>query len=272
MSAVVLLHSSAASSRQWDALARTLVTRFDVHAIDLHGHGARAPWPGDAAPLALADEAALVEPLLQRARRVHLVGHSYGGAVALEVARRHPRAVASVTVFEPVLFRLLCTDATSRDEWRAVASVAASIHTLIAQRRDADAAACFVDFWSGSGAWQQLALAQRESIARRMRSVALHFGAVFAAADPRPALLHSGLPLLSLSGARTVAPTRRIAQLLAASLPRAEHASLAAMGHMGPLTHAAAVNHRITDFLDRQVEPARPRAASFSLSNATTPA
>ncbi len=262
MSSVVLLHSSAASARQWDALARTLSERFDVHAIDLHGHGARAPWHGTK-PLALADEAALVEPVLGRGRRVHLVGHSYGGAVALEVARQHPGAVASVAVFEPVLFRLLRDDAASHAEWQAVAGLSAALDASVAQQRDHAAAERFVDFWSGHGAWARLSAAQRESIARRMPSVAPHFGAVFGAADPRPALARGGVPVQSLVGERSVAPARRIAHLLAASLPRAEHARLPSMGHMGPLTHAAVVNTRITDFLERQVEPARPRAAFF---------
>jgi pimeloyl-ACP methyl ester carboxylesterase len=259
MSSVVLLHSSAASARQWDALARTLAERFDVHAIDLHGHGARAPWHASA-PLTLADEAALLEPVLERGR-VHLVGHSYGGAVALDVARRHPHAVASVAVFEPVLFGCLFADGASAATARSVRELAAAIRQHVAAGHDAAAAERFVDFWSGGDAWAGMAAPQRASIARRMASVALHFDAAFAAADPRPALADAGLPLLCLAGERTVAPTRRIAQLLAASLPHAEQDSLAAMGHMGPLTHSAAVNRRITDFLARQVEPARRPAA-----------
>ncbi len=38
---VVLLHSSASSSRQWSALVELLGPRFDVRAVDLHGHGAQ---------------------------------------------------------------------------------------------------------------------------------------------------------------------------------------------------------------------------------------
>jgi pimeloyl-ACP methyl ester carboxylesterase len=48
---------------------------------------------------------------------------------------------------------------------------------------------------------------------------------------------------------------------LHAALPQSEHATLPAMGHMGPLADATTVNTRITDFLLRQVEPARPPAA-----------
>ena len=44
--AVVLLHSSGSSGRQWDALTATLQTRYRLHAIDLHGHGSTAAWAG----------------------------------------------------------------------------------------------------------------------------------------------------------------------------------------------------------------------------------
>jgi pimeloyl-ACP methyl ester carboxylesterase len=257
---LVLLHASASSARQWDALAPALALHFDVHAIDLHGHGMRAPWPADA-PLSLGDEAALIEPLFERSGRLHLVGHSYGGAVAIEAARRHPRAVKSLVIFEPVLFGLLLGDSCSHAEAQQVSALAATLHAFIAQERPHAAAERFVDFWSGAGTWARLPAPRQAAVAQRMPSVVRHFDAVFAAADPRPALAHQAPPMLCLAGADTVAATRRIAQLLEDALPQAEHATLPAMGHMGPLADAVTVNTRITDFLLRQVDPARPPAA-----------
>ena len=103
---VVLLHSSAASARQWDALAERLRPRFEVHAIDLHGHGRQAPWRGDR-PLSVHDEAALALPAIERAGAVHLVGHSYGAAVALHLAAARPSRVGSLALYEALPFRLL---------------------------------------------------------------------------------------------------------------------------------------------------------------------
>ena len=257
---LVLLHSSAASARQWDALARRLVDAFDVHAVELHGHGARAPWSGPAA-LTLADEAALVDTLVARRGAVHLVGHSYGGAVALDVARRHPHAVRSVAVYEPVLFGALMADPRSAAEAHAVRELAADVHQHVDQGRDDAAAERFIGFWCGAQRWPQMAAPQRAGVAARMRSVALHFDAAFAAADPRPALAAHRMPRLVLTGAATVPATARIGQLLRAAWPDATHAALPGLDHMGPLTHSAVVNDRLTDFLLRQVEPARRDAA-----------
>ena len=55
--------------------------------------------------------------------------------------------------------------------------------------------------------------------------------------------------MLFLTGARTVAVTRRLAELLRLALPHARHEVLPGMGHMGPITHAAEVNRRIVEFL-----------------------
>ena len=103
---VVLLHSSGSSGRQWDPLIAGLHDRFRLHAVDLHGHGGTPAWQAGR-PMSLEDDAALVEPLLLAPGGVHLVGHSYGGALALKLAALHPERVNSVAVYEPVLFRLL---------------------------------------------------------------------------------------------------------------------------------------------------------------------
>lgn len=260
-SSVVLLHASGSSARQWEALAPTLAPHFEVHAIDLHGHGTRPAWAGPA-PMALADDAAPVDALIARRRgRLHLVGHSYGGAVALDIARRHPQRVASIVVYEPALLGALQADAGATPEARAVGATGAHVQAAVAARRADAAAARFVDFWSGTGSWARLPITRQAAIASRMASVAHQFDALFASPDPRAALAVLAPPTLVLTGARTVPAARRIAALLEAAWPHALHRTLADMGHMGPLTHADAVHRVISDFLLRQVDPVRPAAA-----------
>jgi pimeloyl-ACP methyl ester carboxylesterase len=94
---VVLLHASGSSSRQWDLLSRTLRATHEVHAVDLHGHGRRPAWPGSR-PLSLHDDARLALEVLERAGGGHVVGHSYGGAVALHLAAAHPHRVHSLAL------------------------------------------------------------------------------------------------------------------------------------------------------------------------------
>src|SRR3954454_185739 len=105
--AVICLHSNASTSGQWRALSDRLAPRFHVSAVGSYGAGKSPEW---ALPrqLTLADEAALLDPLLARVPGpLALVGHSYGGAVALIAALAHRERVRALVLYEPTLFALI---------------------------------------------------------------------------------------------------------------------------------------------------------------------
>jgi pimeloyl-ACP methyl ester carboxylesterase len=249
---VVLLHSSASSARQWGGLIETLQPRFRVSAIEFHGHGERTAWRDDA-PLTLADEAALVVPLLAEAGGAHIVGHSYGAAVAMKLAAMHPRLVRSLVGYEPVLFRWLIDDDARHRPAQDVVAVADSIRNRLARGQEHSAAQRFIDFWSGGGSWESLPSGRQNSIATRMRAVLQQFEALFREPLQGAQLARLGMPMLFMTGSHTVAVTRRLAELLRLGLPHAHHEVLQGMGHMGPITHAAEVNRWIVGFLHAHV-------------------
>jgi pimeloyl-ACP methyl ester carboxylesterase len=237
---VVLLHSSASSSAQWRSLIERLCDRYRVIAPDLYGYGGTSPWPGRGA-FRLEHEAKLVLPLLGKAGGpVHLVGHSFGGAVALYIARTRPDLLASLTVVEPVAFHIL----QGRD-------VVALVEMIGVAHRVANALACgdyfggtaaFVDYWSGTGTWDALAPEKRPGLAACLGKVALDFEATLNEAAMLADFRGLALPTLLVQGTRTPRPTRRICELLASVLPHVEHALVEGAGHMAPLTHRDAVN------------------------------
>jgi pimeloyl-ACP methyl ester carboxylesterase len=259
--AVLLLHSSGSSARQWDALAKMLEPAFCVRTVEFHGHGARPGWHGDR-PLTLADDAALALPLLQEAGAAHVVGHSYGGAVALKLATMAPQRILSLVAFEPVLFGWLIGDDPHGPLAESVIRWGEAIGRDLAQGDDAGAARRFVDFWAGAGAWSRMPERQQRSIAGRMRAVQAHFTAL--CDEPmRPSdFARLSAPMLFLAGAKTVAATRCIAGLLRRAFPSAGHHVLEAMGHMGPITHAEAVNRCIASHLMSRVDGDVPAAAA----------
>ena len=251
-STVVLLHSSASSSRQWQSLAATLAPRHVAHAVDLYGHGARAPWPGPGA-LTLEDEATLVVPLLAAGGGGHLVGHSYGAAVALKVAALRPDLVRSLAVYEPVFFAWL--------EDNPMQAIAGAIRSDVERGDAAAAARRFVDFWSGEGAWNSTPPGAQQSIVGRMPAVAAQFHAVFEEPLRVGDLSALAMPMLFLSGSRTVAVTRRLAAIARHALAHARHEVLRGLGHMGPVTHASQFNSRVATFLAQHAAAREPAAA-----------
>ena len=259
---VVLLHCSASSGSQWRALAGQLQDRFHVIAPDLYGYGASEPW-GGCGPFSLAAEAESVAALIARcAGPVHLVGHSYGGAVALRLALDQPARLHSLTLIEPVAFHLL-RDAPDPDRalLEEIHALAAAVSEAVVTGDYWRGMARFVDYWSGPGSWVRLPEERRTALCRGIAKVALDFRAIFAEATPLAACRRIRVPTLVLRGGRSPATTRRIAELLAATLPVARLRTIADAGHMLPLSHREEVNRAILEHLMRHAVPDLPAAA-----------
>ena len=259
---VVLLHSSASSGAQWRALAERLNGRYRVIAPDLYGYGATAPWTGRG-PFRLEHEAQIVSALLARGGEpAHLVGHSFGGAVALHVARTRADLLRSLTLIEPVAFHLLRGhDETALAE---ISAVAASVAGALASGDYLGGIAGFVDYWSGPGAWVGIPEEKRMGFAARLGKVALDFHATL----NEPARIEDfrlmAVPTQLVQGTRSPLPTRRICELLARALPEAQIATIEGAGHMSPLTHRDGINALIAAHLDSYSGPRsrRPELAA----------
>ena len=256
---IVLLHCSSGSSGVWAPVMNHLSQDYRVLAPDLLGYGRSAPWPRDAV-LVPDGELGAVEALLDVAGRpAHLVGHSYGGTVALHAARRFPRRVASLILIEPVAFQLL-RRADEPDGWREIAALAERHVALVGEGRDAAAAEAFVTYWTGPKAWQQMPDAARDGVVRTAARVGAEGRRVFAGEEDRDALARIGAPTLLICGGRTRTPARRVVEVLRRALPHAPHHEIADAGHMSPLTHPADIAEAIRRHMD-SINPQRRSAA-----------
>jgi pimeloyl-ACP methyl ester carboxylesterase len=259
---IVLLHSSAASGGQWRAYRQGLIDAgFRVLAPDLYGYGGTPAWSGRGR-LRLADEAALVEALLDLCGEpVDLVGHSYGGAVALHVARHHGTRLRSLALIEPVAFHLLWNS----DPWAAryfaeIRELADAVWAAMSNGDYRGTMARFTDYWSGEGAWSRLTERQRAAIAAAAPKVALDFWATITEPTTLDDLTEISVPTLLVAGGRSPAPARRIVDLIETALPRARLKVVPDAGHMLPLTHAEVVARLLTEHLLPASE--EPRAAA----------
>ena len=92
---LVLVHGAVSDSRVWQPQLDALAGEFTVVAWDAPGCGQSGDPPDSFRLPEYADVlAGLIAALgLERA---HVLGHSFGGALALELARRHPAAVATL--------------------------------------------------------------------------------------------------------------------------------------------------------------------------------
>jgi pimeloyl-ACP methyl ester carboxylesterase len=246
---VVMLHCSSASGGAWRSLAARLGEDFRAIATDQWGCGESAPWPGRLG-FALEHEAAPVIAILRTlGRRAHLVGHSYGGAVALRIAREAPEHITSLTLIEPSSFHVL----RQPPEAAALfAEISAIDETVSHACRIGDlwgGMGRFVDYWSGEGAWASMPEAARAKMSPRLGKVLLDFRALIHEPCGIEAYAGVAAPTLLLCGERTRSPSRRIVGMLADTLARARVETIPGAGHMSPLTHAAEVNEKVAAHL-----------------------
>lgn len=257
---VLLLHATACSSAAWRRLRMQLEPRFSVVAADLYGYGRSDAWPGQG-PLSLQAEA---EAALATAevleRPFHLVGHSYGGAVALKLANMVPQAVKSLTLIEPVSFHLLRGESfRSTRHFQEIAAVSQCVSEAAASGDYDRGLAAFIDFWSEPGTWQAMAEEKREALRPLVGRIALNFWAGFSETLTLADCQHLRMPALVLEGEISPKVTRHLAELLGETLPNAERRVVDGAGHMLPLTHPETVNSVVGDFL-AAIEAGKPRA------------
>lgn len=251
---VVCIHASASSSGQWRALMGRLADRFRVIAVDLHGSGGTAAWPQDR-PMRLDDELALVSPVFQAAGdRFHLIGHSFGGAVALKAASVLQDRLLSLVLYEPVLFSVLIAEAPGSAAAREILAVRDDTIRLVDEGNLNASAQRFVDYWAGDGAWARTPESRRPVLAAAMPAVKSQWHAVFHEPAPLSAFAAVNVPTLLLTGTRSKASALAVAGMVTAVLPRVRTEELEGLGHMAPVTHPDTVN----PIIDRFLETARP--------------
>ncbi|MEX1253924.1 MAG: alpha/beta hydrolase [Dehalococcoidia bacterium] len=96
---IVLLHGLASNALWWVLVGPLLAKQFRVVALDQRGHGeSAAPDTGYDFATVVGDLAGFVDEL--SLERPVVVGHSWGGNVALEYAATHPDAVAGLVLVD----------------------------------------------------------------------------------------------------------------------------------------------------------------------------
>ena len=98
---VVMLHGFGASSFSWRAVDSALADRFRVLSVDLSGFG-YTERPRGKEPYTRDGQGQLVLGVLDvlGIERAHLVGHSYGGAIAMALAARQPERFDSLVLVD----------------------------------------------------------------------------------------------------------------------------------------------------------------------------
>jgi pimeloyl-ACP methyl ester carboxylesterase len=247
--AIVLVHSSASGHRQWQRLVEALQSRYRLIAVNLFGYGKTSSWPGTR-PLTAADEAELVAAAVELVGEpVALIGHSLGGAVALEAAAKLSDRVRVLVAFEPILFGHLKMHgpASAYDE---IASVARRYNEL-ARIGDWNAAGeWFVDYWTAPGTWAAMPDDRKQNMFMMLPAVVHEWDMATTGVRPLEDWSMITAPVHLIHAADTRTPTGEIVKLLAKAYPTWHVHEVSSGGHMAPLARPDLVNPLFARALD----------------------
>lgn len=250
---VVLLHGSMASKEQWGSLARKLSKKYRVITLDLLGYG-RSPLPGDPEKYDLARESRHVEETLNEIglhEPYHVIGHSYGGAIALFHGFTNQARVKSLTLYEPMAFHLL---KPAHPLLLESYEMAQDIREDIQAGNSLVGAKKFIDLWLPAGTFDRTTEMEKKILSLGVQKMVHDFRA--AATAPVTAKDYSGLtiPTCLLAGEESPSYSFCIADVVASILPKVEPHTVEG-GHVGLFTHPFSTTPIILDFLEKQQSP-----------------
>jgi O-succinylbenzoic acid--CoA ligase len=247
---VVVLHATLSTGRQLAPLVRALGERGDLRVVapDRRGSGGRRLDPPRAVAMAehLADLAALLDA--EGAGRAILLGHSYGGVVALEAAARLPERVAAAVAYEPPYGAL--ADGPTK---RAFALVARATAEAAEKGGPPAAARAFMRGVGGADAWEGLPARTRTFLEGEGGGAVADAG--MTGLEPA-ALAAIACPVTILTGSASEPFYAPIADALAARIPGATRVELAGLRHTAPITDPAPISAALRATLGAALGPA----------------
>ena len=255
---VVLVHCNASSARQWRRLVDDLKADFHVRAVNLFGYGKTPPWSIEA-PQTLEDQARLVETALPtNADSVRLVGHSFGGSVAMKLAARLSGRAAGLVLLETNPFYLL-RQSGRVEAFDEAMELRDCVKKFGAVGDWVTAAEQFADYWGGAGSWQDMPEERRRAFAEALKPNYFEWDAVMDETTPAEEWARL-LPLgtLVVSDPNTVIPIREITAILRLACPMWTYKEIAGGGHMAPLTRPDIINPLVRSFLRSQPSGLQP--------------
>jgi pimeloyl-ACP methyl ester carboxylesterase len=247
---LVLVHGSVNDYRAWAGQVPALAEHFRVFAVSLRRYYPDR-WDGAGAfswRQHVDDVAGFIGAL--GIGPAHLVGHSRGGYVALQVARFHPGTVRRLVLAEPGLPRDAILPPNEAAQ-RAAANFTESVRgtaALLEKGQVEAAAAFFIDGVSGAGTWATRSEAERAIVRDNIRTV-LGEARDVRAAVTREDAARVDLPTLLVGGEKSPEPFGLVLDVLEAAMPKARRVTIAGASHAMTRSHPERFNEAVLDFL-----------------------
>lgn len=264
---LVLVHGSASDYRTWQGQHEALAGQFRVIAYSRRYHWPNVPIPAGV-DYAMAEHVDDLEALLQAldAAPAHLVGHSYGAFLCLLLALRAPHLVRTLVLAEPPvitlfvsptpkpleLLKLLATRPSTAVALLRFVATGVVPATRAFRKGDVDAGLrSFGNAVFGRGGYDRFSALRKEQVQdnrTNIRAELLGSGFAPLAADH---VRRVAVPVLLVTGQRSIGLFHRLTDRLAELLPHAERVEIPEALHAMHEDNAPAYTDAVLSFLSR---------------------
>ncbi len=238
---IVLVHCSSACYREWLPLIKSLPKNFRVLAPDLWGYGKSQTFSQDEIFDEQVDYQIICEMLKLCDEPAHLIGHSYGGAIAIEAARTNMDKIESLTLIEPSCFQLLWNSDRCEQEWNEVQNVAQKMVGAVRSGDYKSGMDVYMSFFLGEEEWASTDERTKERLTTSVLKVAGEFSLIEYKGMSLEDYSAIEAPVTFIQGSRTRQAAKKVVSLLNNVMGNSSVVEIPGAGHMSPMTHARQV-------------------------------
>ncbi len=236
---VVLVPGSCSTGAAWRPVMAAWGDQFRSVTTSLLGYGGTSERR-TAYDSSMSHEADALESVVRRAGgSVHLVGHSFGGLVALAVALRNQVSLASLTIIEAPAAEVL-RDRKEDRHYRAFRRMT-DIYFAAFEGGNAEAIETMIDFYGGAGTFAGWPPRVRAYAVETTPTNILDWASAYGFPLSAELLAAVRLPIFVLRGGASHPAVQRANELLGARLGAATLGAIDGAAHFMIATHASEV-------------------------------
>jgi pimeloyl-ACP methyl ester carboxylesterase len=242
---VVFVPGSCSTGAAWRPVINAMNGRFRCVTTSLPGYGGTAERRRADDP-SMAHEADAVELVVRRTGApVHLVGHSFGGLVALAVALRNRVPLASLVILEAPVMEIL-RECGEDQPYRVFREMTAAYFAAF-EAGDRDAVAMMIDLYGGAGTYASWPARVRAYAAETTAVNILDWASAYGFPLRRASLGAVTVPTVVAYGGASHPAVQRANALLGECMPAARSAIIEGAAHFMIATHPEEVARRVAD-------------------------
>ena len=246
---VILIHSTAAGNRQWRKLIELLSEDYHLIAPNLFGYGGTDSWSGQKQQT-LEDQAEIIRQFIPLdGKKFSLVGHSFGGSVAMMAAKVFRRQLDKLVLIEPNPNYLLRVMGRS-DDFNEILAMRDFIKINGAAEKWEVAAEFFADYFNGRGAWDAMDVDRQEKFVNALKPNYYEWDPVMnenTSMEEWKSFLPENTTVLSCK--KTINSISGIIKILRCNMATWNFIEYQEGGHMAPLTKPNIINPLIAKAL-----------------------